>query len=147
MQNKLMQSFYEIIQLEKKYSTKYTTRSISLENLKILKILQNYGNYSIIGLATMTLTSKATTSSVCRLLIKKGYIKVNKIQDRRYKILSLTDKGLAFISKIDNFEEDINNILQASLSNDEKILLDNIITKLINTLKEMNYGLPKENQN
>ncbi|MEN3044622.1 MAG: MarR family winged helix-turn-helix transcriptional regulator [Candidatus Hydrothermales bacterium] len=82
---------------------------------------------------------RATLSDSLKVLIEKNIlIEEKNLNDRRYKFLSLTDKGRALLKKILlNYRKEISKSLK-SLTREEKIEIFRILLKIIAELQDKN---------
>ena len=99
----------------------------------VLEVLYNKGDLKIYEIMEKILTTSGNITVVIKNLEKDGLIKRNADpQDKRSCILSITDKGKELIESI--LPKHINNIknIFEVLSDEEKIVLKNILKKFKN---------------
>ncbi|XFA99789.1 MarR family winged helix-turn-helix transcriptional regulator [Candidatus Izemoplasma sp. B36] len=78
---------------------------------------------------------KSTLTPLSRKLIKSGYIEtVSNEEDKRSKIISLTEKGKNVKAKFDEVSQILNQKLWKNISDEEAKIFDKILNKLIKNL-------------
>lgn len=93
----------------------------------------------------VTRLSKATTSQTLSSLVRKGLVKMTeKEDDKRSKIITLTDKGRETILEFDESFAEITAICEKGFSEEERQQLLYLLGKIRNNVSinknEVNYG-------
>lgn len=85
----------------------------------------------------LSVTTGTLTISV-NSLVKKGFVeRTRSEQDRRVVLISLTDKGKQVYRKHRGFHEELVESIVNRLDDDEKILLEKVLSNLNQYFKEM----------
>ena len=103
---------------------------LTISQFGVLEALYSKGDLRICEIIEKILTTSGNITVVIKNLEREGFIKINPDPlDKRSKIVSITDKGKNIIEEI--LPEHINNInnIFSILTDEEKILLKNILKK------------------
>lgn len=86
---------------------------------------------------SLAVTTGTLTISV-NSLVKKGFVKrIRSEQDRRVVLISLTERGKQVFRKHQRFHEELVESIVNRLNDDEKILLEKVLSNLNQYFKEM----------
>ncbi len=86
---------------------------------------------------SLSVTTGTLTISV-NSLVKKGFVKrIRSEQDRRVVLISLTERGKQVFRKHQRFHEELVESIVNRLNDDEKILLEKVLSNLNQYFKEM----------
>lgn len=101
----------------------------------IMYTLLNNEPMTMKELATKIDRDKSTLTPLSRKLIKSGYIEtISNEEDKRSKIISLTEKGKNVKAKFDEVSQILNQKLWKNISDEEAKIFDQILNKLIKNL-------------
>ena len=78
--------------------------------------------------------SKSTVSGIIKRMVKKEII--SKQSDYPYVSICATEKGKKLVEKMDEVRNKINEKLLTGFSNEEKNLINNFISRMIENMKE-----------
>lgn len=85
----------------------------------------------------LSVTTGTLTISV-NSLVKKGFVeRVRSEEDRRVVLVSLTDKGKRIYKKHQKFHEDMVKGIVKQLNEEEKVLLEKVLSNLNQYFKEL----------
>ncbi|QJA08937.1 MarR family transcriptional regulator [Romboutsia sp. CE17] len=103
---------------------------LTISQFGVLEVLYNKGNLRIGEIMEKILTTSGNITVVIKNLEKDGFIKkISDPLDKRSTIISITDKGIKVIEEIlPDHIKNINNIFDV-LTNEEKIVLKDILNK------------------
>ena len=103
---------------------------LTISQFGVLEVLYNKGNLRIGEIMEKILTTSGNITVVVKNLEKDGFIKkISDPLDKRSTIISITDKGIKVIEEIlPDHIKNINNIFDV-LTNEEKIVLKDILNK------------------
>lgn len=115
------------------HSLEYKTikeSGLTISQFGVLEALYNKGDLRIGEIMEKILTTSGNITVVIKNLEKDGFIKkIPDPSDRRSTIISITDKGVKVIEEIlPDHIENINDIFSI-LTDEEKVLLKNILKK------------------
>ena len=86
---------------------------------------------------SLAVTTGTLTISV-NSLVKKGFVeRIRSEQDRRVVLISLTERGKQVFRKHQRFHEELVESIVNRLNDDEKILLEKVLSNLNQYFKEM----------
>lgn len=108
---------------------------ISNEQYNVLRILRghNPNPISINGIIDRMLDKMSNASRLVDKLVQKGFaVRTDNPSDRRICDVLISDKGLELLQKVDEHIVNFENSLR-SLSEEEAILLSNLLDKLRNS--------------
>jgi DNA-binding MarR family transcriptional regulator len=78
---------------------------------------------------------KSTVTALVDKLIKMGYVEKNRnLEDHREVFVSLTERGLALKPQFDTVSSHLLSVVYNGISEEEKEILINILTKMKNNL-------------
>jgi len=120
--------------INEKMKSYFDKESITAQQFNILRILRGAGNpISTLQIRERRLDKMSDTSRIVDRLVLKGLAKKNVCKsDKRLVDVSISDKGLQLLSKLDNYENDMDAALQNLTIADAKTLnklLDKIRNK------------------
>ncbi|HQW84278.1 MAG TPA: MarR family transcriptional regulator [Ferruginibacter sp.] len=120
--------------INEKMKSYFDKESITAQQFNILRILRGAGNpISTLQIRERMLDKMSDTSRIVDRLVLKGLAKKNVCKsDKRLVDVSISDKGLQLLSKLDNYENDMDAALQNLTIADAKTLnklLDKIRNK------------------
>ncbi len=109
-----------------------TNYDLTLPQFGILESLYHLGKLTVGQITTLTLSTPGNITVVIKNLQSKGLIQtLPSVEDRRIKILAITDEGSALITSI--FQMHVDNLTgwyDKALGEDEIKLLSNLLRKL-----------------
>ncbi|MEO6041491.1 MAG: MarR family winged helix-turn-helix transcriptional regulator [Croceibacterium sp.] len=109
---------------------------ISLNEFRLLMTIGELGRSASHELAALTGVNVMSVSRAVATLERHGRISVTlDPANRRRKWLSLTDEGRRLYEIMRPQSENVANYLFSALSEDETVMLDRLVTKLIDTLE------------
>lgn len=86
---------------------------------------------------SLSVTTGTLTISV-NSLVKKGFVeRMRSEEDRRVVLISLTEKGKQIYRRHQKFHEEMVNSIVARLDEEEKVLLEKVLSNLNQYFKEM----------
>lgn len=117
--------------MEEKMKDFLKSEDITTQQYNILRILRgSKGPLSTAQIRERMLDKMSDTSRLTERLLKKGLIKKsNSLTDKRLVDVSITNKGLKTLAKLDNRTDELDNIA-AALTKEEAVLLNNLLDKL-----------------
>jgi len=124
------------IKVRSKESLYFESHGLTMHQFGILEILFHRGKQSVGTVTKLMLSSAGNITVVIKNLEKKGFLEIEKNpNDKREKILSITDSGSKLISKI--FPKHIENMREtfSGVSKEEMQVLAILLRKLDKSIK------------
>jgi DNA-binding MarR family transcriptional regulator len=117
--------------MEEKMKDFLKSEDITTQQYNILRILRgSKGPLSTAQIRERMLDKMSDTSRLTERLLKKGLIKKsNSLTDKRLVDVSITNKGLKTLAKLDNRTDELDKIA-AALTKEEAVLLNKLLDKL-----------------
>lgn len=119
--------------INEKMKSFFDKEGITAQQFNILRILRGAGKpISTLQIRERMLDKMSDTSRIVDRLVLKGLAKKNTCKnDKRLVDVSISDKGAQLLSKLDNFEDDMDAVLQ-NLSVSETKTLNKLLDKIRN---------------
>lgn len=119
--------------INEKMKNFFDKEGITAQQFNILRILRGAGKpISTLQIRERMLDKMSDTSRIVDRLVLKGLAKKNVCKnDKRLVDVSISDKGGQLLSKLDNFEDDMDAVLQ-NLSISETKTLNKLLDKIRN---------------
>ncbi len=131
----LVRSHRLTTELDRKTALLASEYGLTFSQFMVLEALYSKGDMSITEVRKTILSSVGTISVIISNLEKNGFIHRKTLEeDRRVCMLSLTEDGLAIISELAPRNENMIVETMGHLTQDEKITLIELLTKLGGTL-------------
>lgn len=112
---------------------------IAIEQRITLEFIKNMKSTSQTKIADILAKDKTTISRTLRTLESKGYItKDEKKIDKRTNLIKLTKLGEEVLQNSSSTVKNFRKKISSRLKDDEKILLFNILEKVLDPIKEKN---------
>lgn len=101
-------------------SNRFNVEGVSTAQYYILDTLKKYGSKTTKELAEMRGISQSGVSKLTKRLMEKNYIAQERnINDRRSYNIMLTKEGKAFLNRVDDFGNEIMNLIEDALTEEE----------------------------
>ncbi len=101
-------------------SNKFNVEGVSTAQYYILDTLSNQGSKTTKELAEMKGISQSGISKLTKRLLEKKYIvQERQLNDRRSYNIILTSEGKAFLNRVDDFGNEIMNLIEEALTAEE----------------------------
>lgn len=101
-------------------SNRFNVEGVSTAQYYILDTLKKYGSKTTKELAEMRGISQSGVSKLTKRLMEKNYIAQERnINDRRSYNIMLTKEGKAFLNRVDDFGNEIMNLIEEALTEEE----------------------------
>lgn len=128
--------FNEILQIEQLSLSKDSMKDLSIVEIHTIEAIGNSKERSMSEIAAELKITVGTLTIAINNLTKKGYVERKKVQeDKRLVLVELTRKG-KLVNKVHaDFHSKMVNQVTSALSEDEEIVLINILQKLIDFFK------------
>ncbi|ADO56354.1 MULTISPECIES: MarR family winged helix-turn-helix transcriptional regulator [Paenibacillus] len=102
------------------YSNRFSVEGVSTAQYYILDTLNKQGPKTTKELAEMKGITQSGISKLTKRLLEKKYINQERqTNDRRSYNIVLTSEGKAFLSRVDDFGNEIMNLIEEALTADE----------------------------
>ena len=120
--------------MNEKMKTLFDREKITAQQFNILRILRGAGKpLSTLQIRQRMLDKMSDTSRIVDRLILKGLVKKTVCpEDKRLVDVSITDKGMNLLEKMDKYENDMDAVF-GNLTNAEAKTLNNLLDKIRST--------------
>lgn len=116
---------------------------ITIDQAIILKLLTVYGDMNQQEIAGCLYKDKSNLSRMCELLESRGYVtrRPDMKNNRVVKILTITDKGKLYMSKMQKVAEHLHSVATDGLTQDEIETLRRVTSKIRENLNKDIEGI------
>lgn len=130
--------FKNIMSLEERAIRSEAYHNATANDMHVMEAIGNGKPKNMTSVArSLSVTTGTLTISV-NSLVKKGFVeRVRSEEDRRVVLISLTEMGKAVYRKHQKFHEDLVESIVNRLDDQEKILLEKVLSNLNIYFKEM----------
>ena len=127
--------------LSKLAEDKFATYEIAPVQFAILDTCSRGQMYTVMGLVQVIPMDQASISRHVASLVERGFMqRTRQENDRRLVRLSLTDEGLALLSRLSESLREANPLASVGLEEEEKRLFLKVMRKVWENLEEGMYG-------
>lgn len=120
---------------------------MSKQELFFLLATDKNGEITMSQFSDLLNVPMSTSTGIADRLVKKGYILRDRSQhDRRIVVIKLTKNGKKFIENLKDKIKSFISIFDDAITDDEKMLLMNIVLKIMNAFREKQKDKNKEDE-
>lgn len=120
--------------------------SFSKSELFAILLIDRHGEITMSQIADYVNVPMSTATGIVDRLVKNGYLKRERSDsDRRVVVIKLTDKGKVLIDELKGTVSEYIKLVYDSLTDDERLLLMKVFTKMVDILNKKR--VPQEDEN
>ena len=113
------------------YSNRCNVEGVSTAQYYILDTLKKRGSLTTKKLAELKGISQSGISKLTKRLLEKNYINQERMmKDRRSYTIALTPAGEDFLSRVDDFGNEMMNLIQSALTEEEVQAFSSLCDKI-----------------
>ena len=134
-----MQLFNDILHIEEKVLKNSEFKDLSITEMHTIDAIGTKGSRTMVKIAHDLRITMGTLTSAINRLIKKGYVERSRTEaDRRFVLVSLTEKGLQAYKIHDDFHKEMVEVTLNYYNEEEQELLYKILEN-VNKFFEKKY--------